>query len=82
VIREDPLFLAALSGGKCAEVLSRVRQRSGFDLVWSPPIVAECLRFIEYAKLAGKFRTDLRLLVERAMASAHMVLTSSQRLRS
>lgn len=66
---------AALSAGKCAELLSRVRRRNGFELVWSPPIVAECLRVIEYPKLAGKFRTDPRLLVERAMASAHMVAT-------
>jgi predicted nucleic acid-binding protein len=66
---------AALSAGKCAELLSRVRRRGGFELVWSAPIVAECLRVIEYPKLAGKFRTDPRLLVERAMASAHMVAT-------
>jgi predicted nucleic acid-binding protein len=49
--------------------------RKGFELVWSPPIVAECLRVIEYPKLAGKFRTDPRVLVERAMASTHMVAT-------
>jgi len=66
---------AALSAGKCAELLTRARRRSGFELVWSPPIVADCLRVIEYPKLAGKFRTDPRLLVERAMASAHMVAT-------
>ena len=66
---------AALSAGKCAELLTRARRRDGFELVWSPPIVAECLRVIEYPKLAGKFRTDPRLLVERAMASAHMVAT-------
>jgi len=65
----------ALSVGKCAEVLARARQRNGFELVWSPPIVAECLRVIEYSKLAGKFRTDPRLLVEQAMASAHIVAT-------
>jgi len=66
---------AALSAGKCADLLSRVRRRDGFELVWSAAIVAECLRVIEYPKLAGKFRTDPRLLVERAMASAHMVAT-------
>jgi len=66
---------AALSAGKCADLLSRVRRRDGFELVWSAPIVAECLRVIEYPKLAGKFRTDPRLLVERAMSSAHMVAT-------
>jgi predicted nucleic acid-binding protein len=44
-------------------------------LVWSPSIVAECLRVIECPKFTGKFRTDPRLLVERAMASAHMVAT-------
>lgn len=66
---------AALSAGKCADLLSRVRRRDGFELAWSPPIVAGCLRVIEYPKLAGKFRTDPRLLVERAMASAHMVAT-------
>ena len=69
------IITAALSQGKCAELLSRARLREGFELVWSPPIVAECLRVIEYPKLAGKFRTDPRLLVERAMASAHMVAT-------
>ena len=67
------VITAALSGGKCGELLLRVRQRNGFELVWSPPIVAECLRVIEYPKLAGRFRTDPRLLVERVMASAHMV---------
>ena len=66
---------AALSAGKCADILSRALQRDGFELVWSPPIVAECLRVIEYPKLAGKYRTDPRLLVERAMASARMVAT-------
>ena len=66
---------AALSPGRCAEILARARRRDGLELVWSPPIVAECLRVIEYPKLAGKFRTDPRLLVERAMASAHMVAT-------
>jgi putative PIN family toxin of toxin-antitoxin system len=69
------IITAALSEGKCSELLSRARLRDGFELVWSPPIVAECLRVIEYPKLAGKFRTDPRLLVERAMASAHMVAT-------
>ena len=69
------VITAALSAGKCAEVLARARQRNGFELVWSPPIVAECLRVIEYSKLAGKFRTDPRLLVEQAMASAHIVAT-------
>ncbi len=49
--------------------------RNGFELVWSPPIVAECLRVIEYPKLAGKFRTDPRALIERAMESARMVPT-------
>ncbi|MFZ5470033.1 MAG: putative toxin-antitoxin system toxin component, PIN family [Myxococcota bacterium] len=66
---------AALSGGKCADLLSRARLRNGFELVWSPPIVAECLRVIAYAKFRGLFRTDPRLLVERAMESAHMVPT-------
>ena len=67
------VITAALSTGTCAELLSRARLRVGFELVWSPPIVAECLRVIEYPKFAGKFRTDPRLLVERAMASAHIV---------
>jgi putative PIN family toxin of toxin-antitoxin system len=69
------VITAALTGGKCADLLARARRRDGFQLVWSPPIVAECLRVIEYPKLAGKFRTDPRLLVERAMASAIMVPT-------
>jgi len=69
------VIAAALTGGKCADLLARARHRGGFQLVWSPPIVGECLRVIEYPKLAGKFRTDPRLLVERAMASAHMVPT-------
>jgi len=66
---------AALSGGKCAELLQRARLRKGFELVWSPPIVAECLRVIAYPKLAGKFRTDPRLLVERVAAASRMVAT-------
>jgi len=69
------VITAALFAGKCAELLSRARKRDGFELVWSPPIVAECRRVIEYPKFTGKFRTDPRLLVERAMASAHMVAT-------
>ena len=69
------VITAALSGVKCAELLSRARQRDGFELVWSPPRVAECLRVIEYPKLAGKFRTDPRRLIDRAMASAHLVAT-------
>jgi predicted nucleic acid-binding protein len=69
------VITAALSVGKCAELLSRARLRDGFELVWSPPTVAECLRVIDYPKLAGRFRTDPRLLVERAMGSAHMVAT-------
>lgn len=69
------VITAALTGGKCADLLARARRQDGFLLVWSPPIVAECLRVIEYPKLAGKFRTDPRLLVERAMASATMVPT-------
>ena len=30
---------------------------------------------IEYSKLVGRFRTDPRILIERAMQSAHMVAT-------
>jgi predicted nucleic acid-binding protein len=60
---------------RCAALLARARQRDGFELVWSPPIVVECLRVIEYPWLAGKFRTAPRLLVERAMASAQLVAT-------
>ena len=66
---------AALSEGKCADLLRRARLRNGFELVWSPPIVAECLRVVEYPKLAGKFRTDPRVLIERALESARMVAT-------
>jgi len=69
------VITAALSGGKCAELLSRARQPEGFERVWSPPIVAECLQVIEYPKLAGKFRTDPHRLIDRAMASAHLVAT-------
>jgi predicted nucleic acid-binding protein len=75
VLNCNVVVTAALSAGKCAELLTRARRRDGFELVWSPPIVAECLRVIEYPKLAGTFRTDPRPLVERAMASAHMVAT-------
>jgi len=69
------VITAALTGGKCAELLARSRRQGGFQLVWSPPIVAECLRVIEYPRFAGRFRTDARLLVDRAMASAIMVPT-------
>lgn len=69
------VITAALSSGKCAELLARARLRDGFELVWSPPIVAECLRVIACPKLRGKFRTDPRLLIDRAMTSAHMVPT-------
>jgi predicted nucleic acid-binding protein len=71
----DVVITAALTAGKRAELLSRARQRDGFELVWSPPIVAECLRVIEVTKLAGKYRTDPRRLIERTMATAHMVAT-------
>ncbi len=64
---------AALSAGKCAELLERARDRRGFELVWSAPIVAECFRVIAYEKFKGKFRTDPRRLVERAAAAARMV---------
>jgi len=66
---------AALSGGKFAELLRRARLRNGFELVWSPPIVAECLRVVDCPKLAGKFRTDPRVLIERALESARVVAT-------
>jgi len=69
------VITAALSVGKCAQLLSRARQRDGVELAWSPPIVAECLRVIEYPKFIGEFRTDPRVLVERAMASAPVVAT-------
>jgi hypothetical protein len=69
------VITAALSGGKCSGLPSHARLSNGVELVWSPPIVAECLRVIEYPKLAGKFRTDPRLLVKRAMASTHMIAT-------
>ena len=69
------VITAAPSAGKCSQLLTRARQRDGFELVWSPPIVAECPRVIEYPRFTGKFRTDPRVLVERAMVSAHMVAT-------
>jgi predicted nucleic acid-binding protein len=69
------VITAALTGGPCAALLGRARERDGFQLVWSLPIVAECLRVIEYPKLARRFRTDPRLLVERALASAILVPT-------
>jgi len=69
------VITAALTGGTCADLLARARRRDGFQLVWSPPIVAECLRVIEYPRLAEKIRTDPRLLVDRAMANAIMVPT-------
>jgi predicted nucleic acid-binding protein len=58
------VITAALTGGKCADIPVRARHRDGFQPVWSPPLVAECLRVIEYPELAGKFRTDARLLVD------------------
>jgi putative PIN family toxin of toxin-antitoxin system len=75
VLDRNVVVTAALSEGKCAELLRRARLRNGFELVWSPPIIAECLRVIAYPKLAGKFRTDPRVLVERAMDGSRMVAT-------
>jgi putative PIN family toxin of toxin-antitoxin system len=63
----------ALTDGPCAEILARIRAPAGYDLVWSPPIVAECLRVIAYPKFAGRYRIDPRAIIERAAAAAHMV---------
>ena len=40
--------------GRPARVVDQVRQ--GFDLVWSPPIVAECHRVVAYPRLRGRVR--------------------------
>jgi putative PIN family toxin of toxin-antitoxin system len=69
------VITAALTAGKCADLVARARAHDGFELVWSPPIVAECLRVIEYPKLARRFRTAPRLLIERLMESAVLVAT-------
>jgi putative PIN family toxin of toxin-antitoxin system len=42
--------------GRPAEVVGRVRE--DYDLVWSPPIVAECHRVADYRKVRARLRVD------------------------
>jgi putative PIN family toxin of toxin-antitoxin system len=42
--------------GRPADVVGKVRV--DFDLVWSPPIVAECHRVVDYRKFRSRFRVE------------------------
>ena len=42
--------------GRPAELINQVG--IGYTLVWSPPIVAECHRVVDYAKIKPRLRVD------------------------
>jgi putative PIN family toxin of toxin-antitoxin system len=75
VVDCNVVVAAALSGGTCAELLGRARALRGFELVWSPPIVAECLQVVAREKFRGRFRTDPTELVEKLARLSRMVPT-------
>jgi len=58
--------------GQPARVVGQVRE--AFDLIWSPPIVAECRRVAAYPRLRGRFRVrDPHRFMEDLAAAALMV---------
>ncbi len=58
--------------GQPARLVGQVRE--AFDLVWSPPIVAECHRVAGYPRLRGRFRVrDPHRFVDDLAAAALMV---------
>lgn len=49
---------------------------TAYELVWSPPIVAECLRVLAYPKLRGRFQVkDPRALLARLVEAAIFIET-------
>lgn len=60
--------------GRPAEVIGRVRE--GFELVWSPPIVAECHRVANYRKVRSRLRVgDPHGFIDDLADAAIMVAT-------
>lgn len=60
--------------GKPAELLGQVRE--GFELVWSPAIVAECHRVVDYGKLRGRFRVrDPHRFIDDLAGAAQLIMT-------
>ncbi len=52
------------------------KARDDFDLVWSPPIVAECHRVVDYRKIRNRFRIrDPHLFINDLAEAAIMVAT-------
>lgn len=60
--------------GRPADVVSRVR--SGYTLIWSPPIVAECHRVADYRKIRSRLRVaDPHAFID-DLADAAVMITS------
>jgi len=60
--------------GRPAEVVGKVRE--DYDLVWSPPIVAECHRVADYRKIQRRLRVaDPHGFVDDLAEAAIMVTT-------
>ncbi len=67
--------------GVPGEVVSSARQ--GYELVWSPSIVAECHRVAEYRKVRNRFRVaDPHGFIDDLAAAALMVTTDLPRVEA
>ena len=60
--------------GRPAELVGRVGE--SYQLVWSPPIVAECHRVVDYRKLRNRFRVaDAHRFID-DLSDAALLITS------
>lgn len=58
--------------GLPAELVGRVRD--SYELVWSPAIVGECHRVVDYPKLRGRFQVgNPHWFIDRLAGAAHLV---------